>query len=91
MVVLKRAMGGDDAGTAWVGIGVQGLGRKNKAVTQRLSGGAKRCLGMNKIQRNRKTHYTFFHRQLPVLRLRWSQHVPPKHWYTSVKLHGITS
>ena len=22
---------------------------------------------------------------------RWSQHVPPKHWYKSVKLHGITS
>jgi len=57
---------------------MQGWGRKNKAVTQRLLGGAKRCSGMNKKQRNRKTHYTFFHRQLLVLPLRWSQHVPPK-------------
>jgi len=33
---------------------------------------------MKKIQRNRKTHYTFIPRKLPVLPLRWSQHVPPK-------------
>jgi len=36
-------------------------GKKNKAVTQRLLGGAKRCLGMKKIKRNRETHYTFFY------------------------------
>jgi len=50
----------------------------NKAVTRELLGGAKRCLGMNEIQRNTKTHYTFFCRQLPVLPLRWRQHFPPK-------------
>jgi len=59
-------------------LGCRGWGRKNKAVTQRLLGGAERCLGMKKIQRNRKTHYTFIPRKLPVLPLRWSQHVPPK-------------
>jgi len=33
---------------------------------------------MNKKQINRKIRNTFFHRPLPVLPLRWSQHVPPK-------------